>query len=91
MRLVDADVAQRIADKELFLDEAGAVQFVLSHTPTIEAEPVRHGRWVHDEQRIHNGVDWWHCSECNSPATGVEIKYNFCPNCGAKMDLEGEK
>ena len=40
MRLIDADVAQRIADEELFCDEAGTVQFVLSHCPTIEAEPV---------------------------------------------------
>ena len=40
MRLIDADVAQSIADKELFIDEAGTVQFVLSHTPTIDAVEV---------------------------------------------------
>lgn len=45
-RLIDADTAQKIADKELTVEEAGAVQYVLSHTPTIEAEPVRQGRWV---------------------------------------------
>lgn len=57
----------------------------LEDFPTVDAVPVVHGRWVHDGQRIHNGVDWWHCSECNTPATGVEIKYNFCHNCGADM------
>ena len=40
MRLIDADLAQRIADTELFVDEAGIVQFVLSHTPTVISGPV---------------------------------------------------
>lgn len=40
MRLIDADVAQRIADEELTVSDAGTVQFVLSHTPTIDAVPV---------------------------------------------------
>ena len=62
---------------------------IVKYSPTVDAVEVVHGRWVHDGQRIHNGVDWWHCSECNIPATGVEIKYNFCPNCGAKMDGDG--
>ena len=43
------------------------------------------GEWIHDGQRIHNGVDWWHCSKCDKTAVGVEIKYNFCSNCGADM------
>lgn len=40
MRLIDSDVAQNIADKELFFDESGTVQFVLSHTPTVDAVSV---------------------------------------------------
>lgn len=40
MRLIDAHLAQEIADRELTVRDAGNVQFVLSHTPTIDAEPV---------------------------------------------------
>lgn len=89
MRLIDADALISQAEEEMFAFEAEQFAARISWCPTIEAEPVKHGRWVHDGQRIHNGADRWHCSECNSPATGVEIKYNFCPNCGARM-LEDE-
>lgn len=65
-------------------------EFEIVDTPAVEAEPVRHGRWVRTE------VDFWEggmkthrfaCSECcfqKNTLTG-----NYCPNCGAKMDLEG--
>ena len=39
-RLIDAKLAQHIADVELTPDEAGVVQWVLSHTPTVDAVPV---------------------------------------------------
>ena len=44
--------------------------------------PVRHGRWVYPIGMAYNYV----CSECGK-SIGV-IKHNYCPNCGAKMDLE---
>lgn len=61
------------------------VQKLIADTPTIESEPVRHGRWVFVEQRFYHGgfVNLFRCSEC-SGATDREHKY--CPNCGAKMD-----
>lgn len=37
VRLIDAKFAQHIANVELSKDDAGTVQWVLSHTPTIEA------------------------------------------------------
>ena len=50
---------------------------------------VRHGRWE---------KDWWHgektrrCSACNITQTvnvyKGEVKFNYCPYCGAKMDKE---
>ena len=44
--------------------------------------PVRHGRWVYPIGMAYNYV----CSECGK-SIGV-IKHNYCPNCGAEMDLE---
>lgn len=54
--------------------------------PTIEAEPVRHGRWINvGEETMHDG--WTYrkhkCSECGFLT--VEA-INFCPKCGARMD-----
>ena len=47
----------------------------------VEAEPVRHGRWLVDSR---TGMSF--CSECLDYA--VEADTNYCPNCGAKMGLE---
>ena len=87
MRVINADLAQEIADRELSAQEAGAVQFVLSHTPTIEAVPVVHGRWVRSEQSVR----WLKCSNCDGWITKPSAdtpSYNYCPNCGAKMSMD---
>lgn len=55
-------------------------------------EPVRHGRWETKEYTIES--DGWIteyreevCSECGEKQIGIS---NYCPDCGAKMDLEEE-
>ena len=55
----------------------------LRDTPTIqiEAEPVRHGRWIYEEDS--DGDISSICSECRHK---YRFDNNFCPNCGAKMD-----
>lgn len=64
---------------------------IIDEQPTIEAEPVRHGRWIKDKYGFH------HCSECGEntdrqeDAFGYDIsefKTIYCGNCGAKMDLK---
>lgn len=61
----------------------------LDNIPTIDAEPVRHGKWI--ERKNYPGLAY-HCSECNYKIYGrpyqntyLIVPYNFCPNCGAKM------
>ena len=49
--------------------------------PTIDAEPVRHGKWI--EYPIADGMN--QCSECGVLRFGES---NYCPNCGARMDEE---
>ena len=58
---------------------AGIRRIDLSYLPTIEAEPVRHGRWVTDE----NGITY--CGNCRHMDDYASV-HNYCPNCGAKMD-----
>lgn len=56
--------------------------------PAADVAPVRHGRFVHDGPRFAGGVDWWRCSSCGGLVSGVETRFDYCPHCGAKMDME---
>ena len=57
----------------------------IDNRPIIEAEPVRHGRWV----PVGKGT-WHSCSVCNGiplrGGKGEDVLSDYCPNCGAKMD-----
>lgn len=60
-----------------------------SDAPTIEAEPVRHGKWVRCFEDWRQGIEGDECSACGFKLYGSYIKsLHYCPNCGAKMDLE---
>ena len=59
--------------------------------PAADVVPVVHGRWVRYE-----GEDDCECSVCLhwfcvcKSGKNVTVKNaHYCPNCGAKMDLEG--
>lgn len=63
-----------------------AVDTVENFPSTADVAPVVHGRFVHDGPRLADYVDWWHCSNCGRQAAGVETRFAYCPNCGARMD-----
>mgnify|MGYP007037160466 CR=1 FL=1 len=55
-----------------------ALDAAMSQAPTVDAVEVVHGRFVDAE-----------CSVCRWFGNIVETRhYNYCPNCGAKMDGE---
>lgn len=57
---------------------------------TIEAEPVRRGRWIFvGEETMHDGWTYrkYKCSECDFLT--VEA-INFCQNCGTNMREESD-
>ena len=67
----------------------GRVFYILQTAPTIEAEPVRHGRWI--EQEGYDGDVYYSCSACGCDwicidGTPEENDMHYCPKCGAKMD-----
>lgn len=86
MRLIDADTLPRHGKR------GGLVYWRdIENAQTVDAEPVRHGKWIEDE------VDRWRCSECNKgnryayswdSTRGDIIQDHFCPYCGAKMYKE---
>lgn len=77
------------------VDAAGYVMWaasIVDEQPTIEAEPVKHGKWLKPAKKYPY---WdWKCSECGceeyrqSDSNGEYRVMNYCPNCGAKMDKE---
>ena len=73
--------------------DADDVNFGVDKIPSADVAPVRHGRWIRPHWKNSNYC--CDCSECGGEAMHREYKWNekdiypICPNCGAKMDLEG--
>lgn len=82
--------------RELFMSESATQEecrnlrlgvlralYTVKEMPTVDAEPVRHGKWIRDVNNLYG------CSECMQRETMSPKKLkNYCPNCGAKMDGE---
>ena len=78
------------------IERGGIVQglsyakMILCKQPTIEAEPVRHGRWIPITNDDFGFASKFKCSYCNDiirlSVAINECHYNYCPNCGARMD-----
>ena len=49
--------------------------------------PVVYGKWIDVREKRLFGDHYFLCSNCKS-RNGLMIPFNYCPNCGAKMDLE---
>lgn len=60
----------------------------IEQIPAADVVEVRHGRWVSVQHKLARV-----CSVCNrdEPYKFADVDadvYNYCPNCGAKMDKE---
>lgn len=85
-RLIDADAL--IESMTKFSNATGEDMthgiFYAHIAPTIDAVPVKHGKWV----RI-SPAKIYECSECGQTILTGDIEcYKFCHGCGARMDEE---
>lgn len=74
------------------------VEKVARDLEAADVAPVVHGRWIYDRNATDWGIGGYICSECktknnNLPCNRIKTVSvcsgaKFCPNCGAKMDLE---
>jgi hypothetical protein len=60
----------------------------LDEIPAADVVEVRHGRWEPDEFWRNHDIDYCVCSACQKYwiHNGDQYDFNYCPNCGAKMD-----
>lgn len=77
-------------DKQAFIDHMMGtsryftVKFDIESFPTADVAPVRHGRW--EEASDGDGIV---CPFCRTDFCTIIYDtecFNYCPNCGAKMD-----
>ena len=57
----------------------------INETPTADVAPVRHGYWVKEKRDV---LIHWHCSVCKECFYLDMPNAEYCPHCGAKMDLK---
>jgi hypothetical protein len=86
-RLIDKKsawkTAQRIYSDPVLLH---AIKNTLDTTPTVDAVEVAHGWWI----ELPSMEPDYKCSECGrSYAWWEPSEAHYCPNCGAKMDGDG--
>ena len=66
---------------------------LIKEQPTIEAEPIRHGRWIPE----HGEPDWYRCSCCmkntiySTDNQNMKTFEAYCSRCGARMDEPPEE
>ena len=70
-------------------DILSAVITYLSEQPTVDAVEVVHGHWIPVPSSDMMTGKAYKCSECGKMRYGSYMP-NYCPNCGAKMDLRKE-
>lgn len=66
-------------------DILSAVITYLSELPTVDAAEVVHGRWIGI-----GGNRYTRVSQCSNCCAKYDFMSPYCPNCGAKMDGDGD-
>ncbi|MBR0335190.1 MAG: hypothetical protein IIX13_09675 [Bacteroidales bacterium] len=66
----------------LMIDAAAALKAADKRIAELEAQMQKEGEWI-DEQRGR-----WIYAKCNLCGKVQDVRSNYCPNCGAKMNGE---
>ena len=66
---------------------ADLIEDCIDNAPTVDAVEVVHGRWIDEYPYVRCSectAEWLNCRTDNEPK-----HFHYCPNCGAKMDGDG--
>ena len=102
MRLIDADelletgygariiVSEHKHPYDAVRRQGNAFEKAVKVAPTVDAVPVVHGRWNARDiiaKQAGYGQRYYNHAECKvNPCELFKAAYDYCPNCGAKMD-----
>lgn len=91
-----AQIAKNCARSDAQKALISRILFMIDNMPTIEAQPVKYGRWIIDYaegRKIYHA----HCSECGKEPTRniggdyyIDKLSDYCPNCGSKNKMDGD-
>ena len=98
-RYIDADAYEHAVQGNPYVSDSMKtyVRCSIQSQPTIDAVPVKRGKWI---IRDNPGTGWYRvtCSECGEDVTATapcisfyhnaRVTWNYCPECGARMDQE---
>ena len=96
------DCSDGVGISTLKCDTVNDAITVIKALPTVDAVPVRHGRWIYEERdrldhetddgRVFRTEKWWKCSECGNAKgyIGHKPSDKFCSKCGADMREDGD-
>ena len=71
------------------LEVVDMIEDCIDNAPTADVQEVKHGHWIEQAKIKKDGevrLVHWQCSLCGC-FLGTNTA-NYCPECGAKMDLE---
>ena len=89
---IRADHCDKKHANEHFIFGIESVMEFVENLPAADVAEVRHGRWEDktniSRAEVEQRVD---CSVCGQIFwTTAVLSFNYCPNCGARMDKEDE-
>lgn len=57
----------------------------IMNIPAADVAPIKYGKWRYFYTNLDNAYS--RCSCCRLDVKEI-VRYNYCPNCGAKMEAE---
>ena len=98
MRLIDADALPDHKFSENQCNKFGdgahyrqgwndAIDAIVDNEPTVDAVPVRRGKWERHYCEDDGIPDGWQCNQCNNWFY-FDRRPKYCPDCGAQMGGE---
>ena len=83
------DYLENLGRADSYKAKYEALVKAVDEAPAVDAEPVRHGRWIENDGVWKNGTTGERVTLLQASCCGSYYMYGpykHCPNCGAKMD-----
>lgn len=95
MRIIDADALgigkakPEVFENPAYADGWNSAIEIINNAPTLTLDDIiPHGRWIYHVDDLFPNESTMECSHCHGEELLTLINDEYCPACGAKMDLE---